>query len=77
MLDERMSSCVKAICDAIKQNESELANINLKIQPNKADNFFCFIVFTITQNAIFLENKLPNLHGVFTKLKLHGLTIIP
>ena len=44
------------ICDAIKQNESELANINLKIQPNKANNFFLFfIVFAITQNAFSRE----------------------
>ena len=43
------------ICDAIEQNESEVANINLKILPNKADNFFVFIVFAIIQNAISRE----------------------
>ena len=58
------------ICDAIKQNESEL--INPKIKPNKSDIFFLFFnVFAITQNAIS-QNQLPNLHGVFTKLKLKG-----
>ena len=36
-------------CDAFKQNESELTNINLKMLPNKGDTFF---VFAITQNAI-------------------------
>ena len=39
------------IYDAIKQNELELTNIYLKVQPNKADNFFVFIVL-ITQNDI-------------------------
>ena len=58
------------ICDAIKQNELKLANINLKIKPNKADDFFVFLnVFVITQDVI-LENQLPYPHGIFTKLKL-------
>ena len=42
--------CVSSICDAIMQNESKLTNIDLKIQPNKADNFF--YLFAINQNAI-------------------------
>ena len=33
------------ICDAIKQNESELANTVFKIQANKAESFFCFLLF--------------------------------
>ena len=42
------------ICDAIKQNDSELANVNLKIQPNKEDTVISLfsIVFAITQNAV-------------------------
>ena len=58
------------ICDAIKQNELELTNIKLKIQSNKADNFFCFLLFLQSLKMVLLENQMPNLHGVFAKLKL-------
>ena len=54
------------ICDVIKQNESELANTVVKIQPNKADSFFCLLLFVQSFNLL---NQLPNLCGVFTKLK--------
>ena len=33
------------MCDVIKQNESKLANSVFKIQPNKTDSFFCFLLF--------------------------------
>ena len=57
------------ICDVIKQNESELANTVFKIQPNKADSFFCFLLFVQSFNCLYLWNQLSNLCGVFTKLK--------
>ena len=44
------------IRDAIKQNESELENIDLKILQSL--------------QMLYLANQLPNLHGVFTKLNL-------
>ena len=53
----------------IKQNESELANTVFKIQPNKTDIFFCFLLFVQSFNCLYLWNQLPNLCGVFTKLK--------
>ena len=53
----------------IKQNESELANTVFKIQPNKADSFFCFLLFVQSFNCLHLWDQLPNLCGVFTKLK--------
>ena len=56
-------------CDVIKQNELELANTVFKIQPNKADSFFCFLLFVQSFNCLYLWNQLPNLCGVFTKLK--------
>ena len=52
-----------------KQNELELANTVFKIQPNKADSFFCFLLFVQSFNCLYLWNQLPNLCGVFTKLK--------
>ena len=33
------------ICDVIKQNQSEVRNIDFKIEPNKAKNVFCFQLF--------------------------------
>ena len=32
------------ICDVIKQNQSEVRNIDFKIEPNKAKNVFCFLL---------------------------------
>ena len=58
------------ICDAIKQNKLELANINLEIKPKKADQFLCFLLFLQSFEMLFLKNQLPNLHGILTKLKL-------
>ena len=43
------------ICDVIKQNELELANTVCKTQPNKADSFFCFLLFVITRLSIRTE----------------------
>ena len=40
-----------------------------KIQPNKADSFFCFLFFVQSFNCLYLWNQLPNLCGVFTKFK--------
>ena len=54
-------------CDVIKQSESELANTVFK--PNKADSFFCFLSFVQSFNCLYLWNQLPNLCGIFTKLK--------
>ena len=56
-------------CDVIKQNELQLANTVFKIQPNKADSFFCSLLFVQSVNCLYLWNQLPNLCGVFTKLK--------
>ena len=61
--------CISTKCDVIRQNESELANTIFKIQPNKADSFFCFLLFVKSFNCLYLLNQLPNLCGIFTKLK--------
>ena len=58
------------ICDAITQNESELANINLKIQPNKADNFVVFHCFCNHAKCYFSRTNCPIPMGFFIKLKL-------
>ena len=51
------------------QNESQLANTVFKIEPNKADSFFCFLLFVQSVNYLYLWNQLPNLWWVFTILK--------
>ena len=37
--------------------------------PNKANSFFCFLLFVQSFNCVYVWNRLPNLCGVFTKLK--------
>ena len=66
---EEVSGSNKNICDVIKQNELELANTVFKIQPNKADSFFCFLLFVQSLNCLYLWNQFSNLCGVFIKLK--------
>ena len=36
------------ICDVIKHKQSELRNIDFKIESNKAENIFCFLLFLAT-----------------------------
>ena len=56
------------ICDVIKQNESELANSDFKIKPNKGDYVFCLpIVFATCQQPISLE-PIDKFSGVFCKM---------
>ena len=44
------------ICDVIKQNQSEVGNIDFKIEPNKAEmSFVSYIVFDILQLFISLK----------------------
>ena len=33
------------MCDVIKQNQSEIGNIDFKIHTNKTENVFCFLLF--------------------------------
>ena len=44
----------KQISDVIKQNQSELGNIDFEIEPNKAENVFCFLrmwsIFALENN---------------------------
>ena len=57
------------ICDVIKQNEAELANIDLfSIANNNIQFPLCFIVLTNTKMAIYLWNRKSNLYEVFTKI---------
>ena len=42
------------ICDVIKQNQSEVGNIDFKIEPNKAEKFFCFLLFLAPFNCSYL-----------------------
>ena len=44
----------QTICDAIEQNQSEVGNTDLKIEPNKAENVFCFLSFLASFNRLYL-----------------------
>ena len=54
------------ICDVIKQNESELANIAFKIQLIISLNFLCILLFWASPNLWFLLNRKSNSDGIFT-----------
>ena len=58
------------ICDVMKQNQSEVRNIDFKIEPNKAENVFCFLLFLASFNYLYLWNPLTNFNWVFCKMKL-------
>ena len=55
------------ICDVIKQNQSEVGNIDFKIEPNIAENIFCFLLFLASFNCSYLWNQLTNFNEVFCK----------
>ena len=55
-------------CDVIKQNQSEVGNIDFKIEPNKAENIFCFLLFLASFNCSYLWNQLTNFNGFFCKM---------
>ena len=41
----------QTICDAIEQNQLEVGNIDFKIEPNKAENVVCFLLFLASFNC--------------------------
>ena len=55
-------------CDVIKQNQSEDGNIDFKIELNKAENVFCFLLFLASFNFSYLWNQLTNLYGGSCKM---------
>ena len=57
-----------SICDVIKQNQSEVGNVDFKIEPNKAENVFCFLLFLASFICSYLWNRLTNFNGVFCKM---------
>ena len=42
------------ICDAIKQNESKLADIDLQIEPKVVFNFLCILLFLASLKWLYL-----------------------
>ena len=61
------------ICDVIKQNESELANTVFKIQPNKADSLFCFLLFVQSFNCLYRWNPIDQSLWGFHQIKAHTI----
>ena len=56
------------ICDVIKQNQSQVGNIDFQIEPNKAENVFCFLLFLGSFICSYLWNQLTYFNGVFCKM---------
>ena len=54
------------LCDVIKQNESELANIDFKIQSIITSNFLCIFMFWAALKCWYLLNQKSNFDGGFT-----------
>ena len=54
--------------DVIKQNQSEVGNIDFKIEPNKVEFIFCFLLLLASFNCSYLWNQLTNFNGVFCKM---------
>ena len=61
--------CVYYICDLIKQNESELANIDFTIINNSFQFPLYFVVLSSTKLVISIDRK-SNFDGVFFKILL-------
>ena len=55
------------ICGVIKQTESEFANTDFKIQPNKTDNIFASYCFCNTSNALIFGTNWPISMGPVVK----------
>ena len=64
---ERHARLKIAICDMSKQNQSEVGNTDFKIQPNKAENVFCFLLFLASFNCSYLWNHQPISMGFSAK----------
>ena len=59
---------VMYICDVIKQNQPEVGYIVFKIESNKVENVFCFLLFLASFNWSYFWNQLTNFNGVFCKM---------
>ena len=60
------------ICHVIKQNESKVANTVFKIQPNKADSLFCFLLFVQSLTVCIFETNCPISVGFSLNLSLNN-----
>ena len=60
-------SFLRFVCEMIKQNESEFANTEFKMQPNKPDNFFYLVFILQPFNCTHFKNHLTNFSEVCCK----------
>ena len=56
------------ICDVIKQNELELANIDFYIELIIAFNFLCILSFWASLKWLYLWNRLLNFYVIFNMI---------
>ena len=60
-----MFAIYMSICDVIKQNESELTNIDFQIEPIITFNFLCILLFFASLKWLYLWNRILNFDGGF------------
>ena len=65
-----------SICNVIKQNESELANIDLQIEPIMVVNFIFILLFSASLKWLYLWNRTLNFDGGFSIIKIWNWGII-
>ena len=54
------------VCYVIKQNESELADIDFQIEPITVFNFLCILLFLASLKGLYLWNQMLNFDRVFS-----------
>ena len=58
------------ICEAIKRNESYVGNFDFEIHPIVVWNSLCILLFSATQNCLYLWNHKSDFDEIFSKRKL-------
>ena len=57
----------EVICDMIKGNESDVANIDFELKAETDDIFLCFKMFWNSKNCSYLLNQMSDCNGVWIK----------
>ena len=52
------------ICEMIKGNESDVENIDFKLQAKRGDKFLCFTLFFNLKKYSFLRSQMSDWDGV-------------
>ena len=56
------------ICCMIKENESDVTNIDFELQVKIGDKCLCLIMFSISKNWSYICNQMSDLDGVWIRM---------